>query len=102
MTKQHKVEILLYVLHIVMYCGNVQHMVALELTLRWSCRQALEVASYSRFEAKSSFEKSSFILGNKLWEEHFESLLDLVAERISARLLIRDVFSRCAFAHVCM
>ena len=26
----------------------------------------------------SSFKKASFILGNELWEEHFESLLDLV------------------------
>ena len=30
---------------------------------------------YARFEAMS---KSSFVLGNELWEEHFESLLALV------------------------
>ena len=34
--------------------------------------------SYARFEAMSSLDKSSFILGNELWEEHFESLLALV------------------------
>ena len=26
----------------------------------------------------SSLDKSSFVLGNELWEEHFESLLALV------------------------
>ena len=31
--------------------------------------------SYARFEA---IDKSSFVLGNELWEEHFESLLALV------------------------
>ena len=34
--------------------------------------------SYARFEAMSSLDKSSFVLGNELWEEHFESLLTLV------------------------
>ena len=34
--------------------------------------------SYARFETMSSLDKSSFILGNELWEEHFESLLALV------------------------
>ena len=34
--------------------------------------------SYARFEAMSSLDKSSFVLGNELWEEHFESLLALV------------------------
>ena len=33
--------------------------------------------SYARFEAMSSLDKSSFVLGNELWEEHFESLLAL-------------------------
>ena len=34
--------------------------------------------SYARFEAMSSLDKSLFVLGNELWEEHFESLLALV------------------------
>ena len=34
--------------------------------------------SYARFEAMSNLDKSSFVLGNELWEEHFESLLALV------------------------
>ena len=34
--------------------------------------------SYARFETMSSLDKSSFLLGNELWEEHFESLLALV------------------------
>ena len=34
--------------------------------------------SYARFETMSSLDKSSFVLGNELWEEHFESLLALV------------------------
>ena len=34
--------------------------------------------SYARFEARSSLDKSLFVLGNELWEEHFESLLALV------------------------
>ena len=34
--------------------------------------------NYARFEAMSSLDKSSFVLGNELWEEHFESLLVLV------------------------
>ena len=33
---------------------------------------------YARFEAMGSLDKSSFVLGNELWEEHFESLLALV------------------------
>ena len=35
--------------------------------------------SYSYFEA---IRQASFILGNELWEEHFESLLALVKEYI--------------------
>ena len=31
--------------------------------------------SYARFEAISSLDKSSFVLGKELWEEHFESLV---------------------------
>ena len=34
--------------------------------------------SYACFEAMRSLDKSSFDLGNELWEEHFESLLALV------------------------
>ena len=34
--------------------------------------------SYARFETMSSLDKSLFVLGNELWEEHFESLLALV------------------------
>ena len=39
--------------------------------------------SYARFEAMSSLDKSSFVLGNELWEEHFESLLALVKAYIT-------------------
>ena len=34
--------------------------------------------SYARFEAMSSLDRSSFVLGNELWEEYFEFLLALV------------------------
>ena len=34
--------------------------------------------SYARFEAMSSLDKSSFVFGNELWEEQFESLLALI------------------------
>ena len=34
--------------------------------------------SFACFEAMSSFDKASFVLGNELWEEHFESLLAIV------------------------
>ena len=40
--------------------------------------QASLGSSYARFEAMSSLDKSSFVLRNELWEEHFESLLPLV------------------------
>ena len=40
--------------------------------------QASLGGSYARFEAMSSLDKSSFVLRNELWEEHFESLLPLV------------------------
>ena len=40
--------------------------------------KAILGGSYARFEAMSSLDKSSFVLGNELWEEHFESLLALV------------------------
>ena len=32
---------------LVMYCGNVQHIVAIKLTFCCSCRQALEVVIYA-------------------------------------------------------
>ena len=40
--------------------------------------QASLGGSYAHFEAMSSLDKSLFVLGNELWEEHFESLLALV------------------------
>ena len=36
--------------------------------------------SYARFEAMSSLDKSSFVLGNELWEEHFEPLLAYIID----------------------
>ena len=57
------------------YCGTVQRIVVLEITLCCSCGQALEVVIHA-------FEIISFILGIELWEEHFESLVDLVKEYI--------------------
>ena len=52
---------------LVMYSGNVQQRANFVL---------------QHFEAMSSFGNALFILGNKLWEEHFESLLDLVEEYV--------------------
>ena len=40
--------------------------------------QASLGGSYAHFEAMSSLEKSSFVLGNELWEEHYESLLESI------------------------
>ena len=63
-------------------CGNECKRVSHTL---WDCRsirapklQAGLGGSYARFEAMRSLDKSSFVLGNELWEEHFESLLALV------------------------
>ena len=58
---------------LVLHCGIVQYSV-LELNLL----QASLGGSYACFEAMQSLDKSSFVLGNELWEEHFESLLALV------------------------
>ena len=41
----------------------------------------LQASLGGSFEAMRSLDKSSFVLGNELWEEYFESLLAL--ERIS-------------------
>ena len=40
--------------------------------------QASLRGSYACFEAMSSLDKSSFVLGNELWEGYFDSLLALV------------------------
>ena len=37
---------------------------------------------FQRFDVLDSLEKSSFILGSELWEDHFDSLLALVKEHI--------------------
>ena len=60
---------------LVMYCGNVQHIVVLKLTFCKICGNALEI----HFEGS---DKATFVLGNELWEEHYESLLGLVKEYI--------------------
>ena len=52
--------------------GNVQHS-----SIRDEITQA-SLGSYAHFEAMSSFDKAPFILGNELWDEHFQSLLVLV------------------------
>ena len=41
--------------------------------------------SYARFEAMSSLDKSSFVLGNELWEEHLVKayIIDIWEERKS-------------------
>ena len=59
---------------LVIHCGIVQH---IELNFFLKLQASLG-GSYARFETMSSLDKSSFILGNELWEEHFESLLALV------------------------
>ena len=57
---------------LVIHCGIVQYnIVVLELNCCSSCRQALEVVM-------SSLDKASFILGNEVWEKHFEILLTLL------------------------
>ena len=71
------------------FCGDECESVSHTL---WDCSayraqfllklQASLRGSYACFEAMSSLDKSSFVLGNELWEEHFESLLALV-KRIS-------------------
>ena len=61
----------------VIHCGIVQHIEVLELNFLLKFQASLG-GSYARFEPMSSLDKSSFILGNELWEEHFESLLALV------------------------
>ena len=67
---------------LVIHCGIVQHIQFL-LKLKASLG-----GSYARFEAMSSLDKSSFVLGNELWEEHFESLLALVKAYIVYHRLI--------------
>ena len=62
---------------LVIHCGIVQHAYT---SIRAQFLVKLKASlggSYARFEAMSSLDKSSFILGNELWEEHFESLLAL-------------------------
>ena len=58
------------------HCRIVQHTsIRAQFLLKWKASLG---GSYARFEAMSSLDKSSFVLGNELWEEHFESLLALV------------------------
>ena len=62
---------------LVIHCGIVQHRsIRAQFLLKF---QASLGGSYARFEA---LDKSSFVLGNELWEEHFESLLALVKAHI--------------------
>ena len=37
---------------------------------------------FERFDALDSLGKSSFILGSELWDEHFDSLLNLVKDYV--------------------
>ena len=60
--------------HTLWYCSAYRSIRAQFLL---KLRASLE-GSYARFEAMSSLDKSSFVLGNELREEHFESLLALV------------------------
>ena len=50
--------------------------------------------SYTRFEAMSSLNKALFVLGNELWEEHFESLLALSLVIIHNAILWEERKSR--------
>ena len=52
-------------------CGIVQRSIRAQFLLKLKA----SLGGYARFEA---IDKSSFILGNELGEEHFESLLALV------------------------
>ena len=76
---------------LVIHCGIVQHAYT---SIRAQFMLKLKASlggSYARFEAMSSLDKSSFILGNELWEEHFESLLALVKAYIIDIWEERDV-----------
>ena len=60
--------------------GNVQH-IASNMRAQFLLKfRASLGGSYARFEARSSLDKASFILGNELWEEYFESLLALIID----------------------
>ena len=56
--------------HIILYAG-------LLVKITGEAREWVEC-----FDALDSLGKSSFILGSKLWEEHFDSLLHLVKDYI--------------------
>ena len=65
-----------------MLCGDECESVSHTL---WDCSAYRSIRAQFLLKLKASlggsyarFDKSSFILGNKLWEEHFESLLALV------------------------
>ena len=62
-------------------CESVSHTLWAYTSMRAQFLLKLKASlggSYARFETMSSLDKSSFVLGNELWEEHFESLLALV------------------------
>ena len=62
---------------LVIHCGDCSAYTSIRAQFLLKLKASLG-GSYARFEAMSSLDKSSFVLGNELWEEHFESLLALV------------------------
>ena len=65
-----------------MCCGSVQHNFMKKL-------QELLEDDYEDFESLENVEKSSYVLGNELWESKFDGLLALVKEYIVDVLEIR-------------
>ena len=54
-------------------CESVSHTCSAYTSIRALKLKASLGGSYARFEAMSSLDKFSLVLGNELWEEHFES-----------------------------
>ena len=61
--------------------GVFSIIVAVELTSLLKLQEKLG-NGFEHFDALDSLGKSSFILGSKLWEEHFDSLLPLVKDYV--------------------
>ena len=66
----------------VMCCGSVQHNYYSNRADFLLKLQEKLGNGFERFDALDSLGKSSFILGNELWEEHFDSLLPLVKDYV--------------------
>ena len=60
----------------VMCCGSVQHIIVYSSRVDFLLKLQEKLGNgFEHFNALDSLGKSSIILGTKLWEEHFDSLL---------------------------